>query len=135
MTKALKLALMLLAVIFLIAGVLWCPYRSGAVPEWRIQIVDTDGHPVAGVRAHEEWLEPFDEGITRVDTRQTDPRGFVMFPRRSLHNRLAFGSPSYPPAAHIFVCGQDQFGQAFWEEKDGEMVSKVELKRGPCPFI
>jgi len=132
--KALKLSLMLLVVIFLIAGVLWYPYGSGSVPEWRIHVVDTDGHPVAGIRANEEWFDPIDEGITSVDTQRTDTQGFVVFPKRSLHNRLALGTPRYRPGAHIFMCGHEQFGQAFWEEKDLMMVGRVELKRGPCPF-
>jgi hypothetical protein len=132
--KALKLLLVLLSVIFLIAGVLWYPYGSRVVPTWRIQIVDADGHPVAGIRVNQEWLDPIDDGITSVDTRQTDTRGFVVFPKRSLHNRLALGNPRYRPGAHIFMCGHEQFGQAFWEEKDLEMVGTVELKRGPCPF-
>ena len=132
--KALKLALVLLSVFFVIAGVLWCPYGSGVVPTWRIQIVDSDGHPVAGIRVNQEWLDPIDDGITSVDTRQTDTQGFVVFPKRSPHNRLALGSPRYRPGSHIFMCGHEQFGQAFWEEKDLEMVGTVELKRGPCPF-
>jgi hypothetical protein len=51
--KALKLALVLLSVIFVIAGVLWYPYGSGVVPTWRIQIVDADGHPMAGIRVNQ----------------------------------------------------------------------------------
>jgi hypothetical protein len=132
--KALKLLLVLLSVIFVIAGVLWYPYGSGVVPTWRIQIIDADGHPMAGIRVNQEWLDPIDDGITSVDTRQTDMQGFVVFPKRSLHNRLALGNPRYRPGAHIFMCGHEQFGQAFWEEKDLEMVGTVELKRGPCPF-
>jgi hypothetical protein len=61
-TKALKVALILLAMAFLFAGVLWYPYRSGDVPEWKIQIVDTDGRPVAGIRANQEWLDPIEDG-------------------------------------------------------------------------
>ena len=133
-TKILKHALLILLVIFVIAGVLWFPYKSGQVPEWKIQIVDTDGHPVVGIRANEEWMEPADEGITSVDTRQTDKQGFLVFPRRQLHNRLAFGLPPTQPAAHVYMCGEGQYGQAFWETKDREMVTKLELKKGPCPY-
>ena len=134
-TRTLKLALTLLSVIFLIAGVLWYPYKSGAVPEWRIQIVDTEGHPLVGIRANEEWLEPAEEGITSVDTRQTDTHGLLVFLRPQLHNRIAFGLPPNHPAAHVYVCGEGQYGQAFWDAKDPEMVTRLELKKGPCPFI
>jgi hypothetical protein len=133
-TKALKLALILLPMTFLIAGVLWYPYRSGDVPEWKIQIVDTDGHPVAGIRANQEWLDPIEDGKTMVDTQQANAQGFVVFPRRPLHNRLAFGAPQYQPSAHVYICGEGQYGQAFWDAKDHGMVTKLELKIGACPF-
>ena len=133
--KILKLALLLLLAILVIAGVLWFPYKSGAVPEWKIQIVDTDGHPVGGIRANQEWLDPIEDGRTNVDTRQTNTQGFVVFPRRALHNRLAFWNPPYQPSSHVYLCGDGQYGQAFWEEKDREMVSKLKLRKGPCPFI
>ena len=133
-TKTLKLALLLLSAIIVFAGVLWFPYRSGAVPEWRIQIIDTDGHPVAGIRANQEWLDPIEEGKTMVDTQQTDTQGFVVFSRRTLHNRLAFGDPPYQPSAHVYVCGEGLYGQAFWDAKDREMVTRLELKKGACPF-
>ena len=132
--KTLKIALMSLLLIILIACVLWYPYKSGAVPEWRIQIIDVDGHPVIGMQVEQEWLDPIDGGITSEDSRQTDTQGFVMFPRRPLHNRLAFGRPLYQPSAHIYMCGRGQYGQASWDAKDNVMATRVELKKGACPF-
>lgn len=133
-TKVLKPTLIVLAMILLIAGVLWYPYKSGVVPEWRIQIIDTDGHPVVGIRADEEWLDPIEEGMTLEDTQQTDTQGVVVFPRRLLYNRLVLGPPHYQPSAHVSMCSQGLYGQAFWEAKDREMVTKLELKKGPCPY-
>ena len=133
-TKVWKLALIVLVVMFLIAGVLWYPYKSGVVPEWRIQVTDADGHPVVGISANEEWLDPLEEGMTPVDIRETDAQGFVVFPRKQLRSRLAFGPPPYRPSAHVYMCGQGQYGQAFWEAKDREMVTKLELKKGSCPY-
>ena len=132
--ETLRFVLASLSVICLIGGALWYPYKWGAVPEWKIQIVDADGHPVVGFRANQEWLDPIDDGITRIDTRQTDTQGFLMFPRRPLHNRLALGYPPYKPTAHIYGCGQGQYGQAFWDAKDREMVTRLELRKGACPF-
>ena len=132
--KTLKIALTCLLVIILIAGVLWYPYKSGAVPEWRIQIIDVEGHPVVGMQVEQEWLDPIEDGMTFEDSRQTDTQGFVVFPRRPLHNRLAFGRPLYQPSAHIYMCGQGQYGQTFWDAKDREMLTKLELKKGPCPY-
>jgi len=132
--KTLKIALTSLSLIILIACVLWYPYKSGAVPEWRIQIIDVEGHPVVGMQVEQEWLDPIDDGITFADSRQTDTQGFVVFPRRPLHNRLAFGRPPFQPSAHIYMCGQGQYGQAFWDAKDKVMVARVELKKGACPF-
>ncbi len=133
-TRALKLALIPLIVIFLILGVLWYPYRQGVVPEWRIQVLDADEHPGVGINADEEWLDPLDEGITQLDIRRTDAQGFVVFPRRQLRSRLAFRSPAHQPSAHVYMCGEGQYGQAFWDAKDPVMVTRVELTKGAYPF-
>lgn len=132
--KTLRFLLASLSAIFLVGGVLWYPYKSGAVPEWRIQIIDVDGHPVIGMQVEQEWLDPIDDGFTFEDSRQTDTQGFVVFPRRPLRNRLAFGRPPYQPSAHIYMCGQGQYGQTAWGEKNREMVTRLELKKGPCPY-
>lgn len=63
--------------------------------------MDVDGHPVIGMQVEQEWLDPIDDGFTFEDSRQTDTQGFVVFPRRPLRNRLAFGRPPYQPSAHI----------------------------------
>lgn len=123
-----------IVLILLIAGGLWYPYRSGVVPEWRIQVLDADGHPAVGINANEEWLDPLEEGITPLDIRRTDPQGFVVFPRRQLRSRLVFGSPAQQPSAHVYMCGEGQYGQAFWDPKEGVMAIKVELRKGACPF-
>ena len=132
--KPLKIALASLLLIILIACVLWYPYKSGAVPEWRIQIIDVEGRPVVGMQVEQEWLDPIDDGIISEDSRQTGTQGFVVFPQRLLHNRLAFGTPQYQPSAHVYMCGQGQYGRAFWGAKDREMVTKLELKKGACPY-
>jgi hypothetical protein len=132
--KTLRIALTSLLVIILIAGVLWYPYKWGAVPEWRIQVIDFEGRPVVGMQVEQEWLDPLDEGITPLDIRRTDTQGFVVFPRRQLRSRLAFGSPAHQPSAHVYMCGEGQYGQAFWDAKDRVMVTRVELTKGACPF-
>jgi hypothetical protein len=132
--KTLKIAVTSLLVIILIAGVLWYPYKSGTVPEWRIQVIDFEGRPVVGMQVEQEWLDPIDDGMTFEESSQTDTQGFVVFPRRPLHNRLAFGRPPYQPSAHIYMCGQGQYGQASWDAKHNVMVTRVELKKGACPF-
>jgi hypothetical protein len=134
MTKTFKFALLSIALIFLIASVLWYPYKSGVVPEWRIQVIDAGGHPVVGISVIEEWLDPLEEGMTPLEIRETDTQGFVVFPGRPLHNRLAFGLPPNQPAAHVYMCGEGQYGQAFWDAKDRELITKLELKKSACPF-
>ena len=92
-----------LGLIFSVVAVLLYPYESGAIPEWRIQVIDSKGHPVANVTAHQEWLDPIEEGSTLADGKSTDSLGVVAFPKRVLHSRLIFGLARDVPSAHIFV--------------------------------
>jgi hypothetical protein len=130
-----RIVLLSLALCMLILAVLWYPYKSGTVPEWKLQVIDSAGRPVVGAQVGEEWNDPVDEGITSVADRRTDSRGFVVFPKHVLHNRLALGAPQFRPAAHISVCARGQFGDALWDEKDQKMATRMELEEGPCPFI
>jgi hypothetical protein len=52
MTKRAKtLALIITGGLLLIA--LFIPHQSAAIPEWRVQVLDETGRPVAGVSVHE----------------------------------------------------------------------------------
>jgi hypothetical protein len=114
LNKTLRIMLFSVGLILLIVAVLWYPYESGVVPEWKLQVIDSEGHPVVNATAHQEWLDPIDEGITRADSQQTDSQGFAMFPKRVLHSRLALRFPADPSSAHIFVCLQDEYGDVFF---------------------
>jgi len=134
MKRKWKLALVSAGALLLIFAVLWYPYESGVVPEWKIQVIDSGGHPLIGGQANQEWLDPIEDGITSADARQTDSAGFVVFPKRVLHNRLVLGTPTFPPAARVTVCGKDEFGDVEWEAQNQKIVTQLELKRGPCPY-
>ena len=101
MNRIVKIALLAVITMLVLGIVGWYPYRPGVVPAWRIQVVDSAGHAVAGVMVQQEWLDPVDEG---TDQRKTDAAGFVAFPERPLRNRLVLGFPVNPPSARIFVC-------------------------------
>jgi hypothetical protein len=104
------------------------------VPEWKVQVVDESGRPAPQVQANEEWIDPIEDGIVRSDSRNTDANGWVVFPMRQTHNRLAFGVFGHAPSAHIFVCWQEKAGDVFWEENYQQVTPRLVLKKGSCPY-
>lgn len=132
--RKLKVVLLPIGLLLLIAGVLWLPYKVGVIPEWKLQIVDSDGHPVVGAQVVEEWNNPIEEGITFAEVQKTGANGFVVLPEHRLTNRLAFGVPRFTPSALIMVCTEDQYGDVIWDKKNGPIPSRLELKKGHCPY-
>lgn len=140
MNRKLRIALLAFGAILLIALVLFCPYNAGSVPEWKLQVVDQTGKPLAGAQVEQEWLDPISEGQTMVESRNTDADGWVLFPKRPIHNQLASGSLKFKPSAHIYMCWQDQsgqvlYGQLFYEGERSELADHLVLAKGTgCPF-
>jgi hypothetical protein len=58
-------------------------YESITVPEWKIQVVDTQGNPLIGVNVYQTWkhysFEPSND--FNRDIRVTDQNGYVSFPQ------------------------------------------------------
>ena len=134
LSRKLRIALLPIAALLVMVAVLWYPYGAGRVPQWKLQVVDSNARPVIGAQVVEQWTDPIDDGITSVDSRTTDANGFVVFQRHPLRNRLALGTPRFKPAALITVCTADQYGDVVWEEKDGCTPAELQLKKGPCPY-
>jgi hypothetical protein len=133
-SRKLKVAMLLLGLALVIVFVLWYPYESGNVPEWKLQVVDQHGKAAVGAQVNQEWLDPIDDGIVDVDSGTTDANGFVLFRKRALHNRLALGVRRSGPSAHVFICWQDQYGDAFWDDKHRLLDTQLVLKKGSCPY-
>jgi len=114
--------------------VAFTPYSIQGVPEWKLQILDTNGQPAAGVDVQQEWIDPDSEGEgTPTDTQTSDSKGFVVFREHRLRNRLASGKPS-TASAHVYVCWKDQHGQLYWS-RPNPLPAVLKLEMGPaCPY-
>jgi len=134
MSRALKVLSFVISLILIVAVVVLLPYKARSVPEWRVQVVDENEGPVPGAQANEEWIDPIEDGVIRSDSRNTDAKGWVVFPIRRTHNRLAFRVFGYTPSAHIFVCWQEKAGDAFWKENNQQLTPRLVLRTGPCPY-
>jgi hypothetical protein len=134
MSRKLKVAMLLVGLVLGGVFVLWYPYESGSVPEWKLQVVDQSGNAVVGAQVNQDWLNPIDDGIFSADSRTTDASGVVLFPKRVLHNRLALGVGHSVPASRLFVCWQDQFGDFDWDGNRAHLATKLALKKGSCPY-
>ena len=139
MNRKLKAALGVFGAILLTVVVLWYPYNAGSIPEWKLRIVDQTGKPVIEAQVEQEWLDPIREGQTMVESRGTDTDGWVLFPKRPIHNQLANGLLRFKPSAHIYMCWQDKagqvlYGQLFYEGKRSELVDRLVLAKGTVCF-
>lgn len=129
----LKIGIAILAATIIAGAVLLYPYEIAGVPEWRIQILDSNGKPVAGVPVGEGWLDPIDEGNAMGDQKETDATGTVVFPKRILHSRLELGFGGLKRSARIIVCAKDEYGAVYWDGS-GALPGTLNLERGSCPY-
>jgi hypothetical protein len=114
-------------------AMLFYPYRTKGIPEWRLQVLDSNGKPLAGVPVSEDWLDPIDEGNSTSDQKKTEPNGAVAFPQRVLHSRLEFAFQGIKPDARIQLCTNEEFGAVYWDGS-GPPPSTLKLKKGFCPY-
>jgi len=134
MSKKLRIAILLLGLAPCTAFALWYPYESGAVPEWKLQVVDPGGNPVVGAQVTQEWIHPIEGAMLGSDSRTTDLSGVVLFPKRVPHNRLALGTAHAAPNSRLVVCWQEEFGDLDWDGDPSHLSSKLVLKKGACPY-
>lgn len=113
MKAALKIGIAALLVIIIAGVVLLYPYEVPGIPDWRIQILDSNGKPMDGVPVNEDWLDPIDEGNS--DQKQTDANGTIVFPKHTLHSRLGLGFRGRKRSARILVCTKDEYGAVYWD--------------------
>lgn len=129
-----KVTSIVLGVLVVIAVVLWWPYETTGIPEWRVQVMDRAGKPLPNVQVNQEWLDPIEDGIVSAGTGYTDANGVAVFPKRVLHNRLAFGFVRGKPNARVFTCWQDQYGDLDWDGVSPVPPKTITLKKGYCPY-
>jgi hypothetical protein len=68
----------------LVATLLFYPFETVVVAEWRIQILDESGHPIKDVPLKEAWSDDSVKAGDDIEDLTTDERGYVVFPRRTV---------------------------------------------------
>src|SRR5262249_37548188 len=97
MNAKLKTALLVVVTLAGVIIVLWYPDQTTGIRKWKLQVVDREGYVAAQAPIRQEWLDPIEDGIVRSDGGDSDANGEVMFPARTLHNRLVLGfAPRHP---------------------------------------
>jgi hypothetical protein len=67
----------------LLAVVLFYPFETTVVPEWKIRVVDAVGNPVKGVVVNQGWRHHSIEIHRQEQSLVADAEGYVTFPRRT----------------------------------------------------
>lgn len=65
----------------IILAVLLIPYPTTSIPEWRVQVVDENGNPLANTEVIQEWSNGLILGKS-IEKRVSNEEGFVIFPTR-----------------------------------------------------
>jgi hypothetical protein len=91
----------------LLASLLFVPWKHAVAPAAHVQVLDEAGNPAIGVRVEQDW-EYFALGSERQrEVSQTDSRGYVSFPARSVRISMARQIPSF---LRTLIPHQGEFG-------------------------
>lgn len=81
-------ATVVMAFLGLLLAALLYPFETTVVPEWKVQVVDESGAPLAALRVSELWQHHSIESARHEQTLTTDSDGYATFPRRTINASL-----------------------------------------------
>ena len=79
---------MLVGCLALVAALLFYPFETIVVPEWKIQILDESGKSIKDVPVSESWSNYSVESGDHTQNLFTDTDGYVTFSRRTVTANL-----------------------------------------------
>lgn len=93
----------------LLLFILFMPFPTELIPEWKMQFVDEQNDPLVNVRTEQSWESYTFMGVGGYDTKCTDTNGFVVYPQRLLWAGLVSRIVS-PLAADLFTLAHGSTG-------------------------
>ncbi|MDQ6788099.1 MAG: hypothetical protein M3033_14945 [Acidobacteriota bacterium] len=81
-----------LLIIVAIALILFFPYKTTIVPEWKIRAVDNQGKPISHARFRQGW-DNYSYDISGMEFLEGDDNGYVILPERSFYAPLIYRIP------------------------------------------
>lgn len=81
-----------LFIVVVISIILFFPYKTTIVPEWKIRAVDGQGKPIPHVRFRQGW-DNYSYDIRGMEFWEGDDNGYVVLPERSFYAPLAYRIP------------------------------------------
>ena len=79
----------LLIILGSVALILFVPYKSTVVPEWKIRVIDENGQPVVSARVAQSWHH-YSYDIYGGGDQYADENGYVAFPERTFRANLLY---------------------------------------------
>ena len=85
-----KRRLLIVVLIFLVLFVIFVPFETSVIPQWRVQVVDVNGSACANMHVTQSWghYRLYLGGNFSSDDRFTDANGYVQFPERTIQASL-----------------------------------------------
>jgi hypothetical protein len=82
----------LLLIIIITALVLFIPYKTTIVPEWKIRAIDKQGKPIPHAWFRQFW-DNYSYEIHGIEFFEGDDNGYVVLPERSFYAPLIYRIP------------------------------------------
>jgi hypothetical protein len=79
-------------IIVAIAVILFIPYKTTIVPEWKIRAVDSQGKPIPHARFRLGW-DNYSYDISGMEFFEGDENGYVLLPERGFYAPLVYRIP------------------------------------------
>ncbi len=79
----------LLVVLAGVALILFFPFTTTVIPEWKIRVVDESGQPLENVRVVQMWHH-YSLGADDGEEKWTDANGYVVFRERTVRASLLY---------------------------------------------
>jgi len=127
-----------LFIIGVIAFVLFVPYKTTIVPEWKLRAVDKNGRPIPHARFRQGWGN-YSYDIDGMEFFEGDENGYVVLPERSFYAPLIYRIPRSAIAylmlfAHGGV-GNDASLNALTDKCSSEHLSYKQIKALPDVIV
>ncbi len=123
-----------LFIVVIISTILFIPYKTTIVPEWKIRAVDGQGKPIPHAGFRQSWYN-YSYDVRGMEFWEGDDNGYVILPKRSFYAPLAYRIPRSALAylmilAHGSV-GNDASLNALTDKCSSEHLNYEEIKSLP----
>ncbi len=124
--------------LIIIALILFFPYKTTIVPEWKIRAVDNQGEPIPHARFRQSW-DNYSYDISGMEFFEGDDNGYVVLPERAFYAPLIYRIPRSTLAYLLLLAhgsvGNDASLNALTDKCSSEHLNYEQIKSLPDVIV